>query len=131
MPFGYSLLSATASEFLNTVGAFSGFTGVALGAFGAHGLQRKLSVVPVVDAAQRMANWRTAATYHLVHTLAMLSRTSSPVAGYLFGVGNLLFSGSIYLLVLDTQRKYSRLLGPVTPLGGLFYLAGWVAMLWC
>ncbi|KAJ3148177.1 hypothetical protein HDU86_007525 [Geranomyces michiganensis] len=132
------------AHILHTIGCVSGFSAVALGAFGAHALGNRLTGVS--DAATKLANWRTAATYHLVHTLAILyvagrvdrqpvaasnavvQRASLP--GYLFGLGNLLFSGSIYLLVLDTRRAYSRILGPTTPLGGLAYLAGWAALYW-
>ncbi|KAJ3169868.1 hypothetical protein HDU88_000509 [Geranomyces variabilis] len=131
------------ASILHTIGCFSGFSAVALGAFGAHALGKRLANVP--DSATKLANWRTAATYHLIHTLAILyvagrldrqpvaaatavQRSSLP--GYLFGLGNLLFSGSIYLLVLDTRRAYSRILGPTTPLGGLAYLAGWAALYW-
>ncbi|KND00943.1 uncharacterized protein SPPG_04044 [Spizellomyces punctatus DAOM BR117] len=129
-------LGLNPAEFLHIAGAVSGFSGVALGAFGAHGLQKKLAHLP--DAAYRVSNWKTAASYQLVHTLAVLYVSQrlgarphrSALSGYLFLIGNVLFSGSIYLLSLDTQRKYSRMLGPVTPIGGMCYLAGWVALIW-
>ncbi|KAJ3023578.1 hypothetical protein HKX48_002451 [Thoreauomyces humboldtii] len=130
---------STASETLHALGCVSGFAGVALGAFGAHGLGKRLA--GVVDAQAKISNWRVAATYQLVHAMAILyvsgrmgSDTTgrrSPAAGYLFGAGNLLFAGSIYMLVLDAKKVYSKRLGPVTPVGGLLYLAGWMALLWC
>ncbi|KAI9017462.1 hypothetical protein BC832DRAFT_28551 [Gaertneriomyces semiglobifer] len=126
------------AQVLHALGAVSGFTGVALGAFGAHGLQKHMA--GLADGAMRLQNWKTGSIYQLVHTLAILyvsqrlgkqNPARSPRAGYLFAAGNVLFSGSIYLLCLDTTRKYSRLLGPITPIGGLCYLAGWVSLLLC
>ena len=108
-----------------------GFLGVALGAFGAHGLSRRLSDLP--DFAQRMQWWQTAAQYHLVHALALglssylVGRSSSALAivsGYAFLAGVLLFSGSLYMMTLSGIRA----LGAVTPLGGLCMLVGWAAL---
>lgn len=107
------------------VSAISGCAAVFLGAFGAHGLADKL-------AADKLAAWNTAAQYQLVHTIAILAlalygkaadRSVSLPAG-LFTVGILLFSGSIYLLVLTDQKW----LGPITPVGGLCFAAGWVSL---
>jgi uncharacterized membrane protein YgdD (TMEM256/DUF423 family) len=108
-----------------------GFSGVALGAFGAHGLRSRLQVVP--DGAKRLEWWSTAAHYHLVHALALalaawlVSRgagVSAITAGWLFVGGVALFSGSLYLMALTGQTK----LGAITPLGGLLYLLGWGAI---
>ena len=96
-----------------------GFLGVALGAFGAHGLQSKLAELP--DFAQRMQWWQTAAHYHLIHAVAlglcaaMVSRsagTAANVSGYAFIAGVVLFSGSLYVMTLTGMRG----LGAVTPL---------------
>ncbi|AIS10497.1 putative regulator [Pseudomonas chlororaphis subsp. aurantiaca] len=103
--------------------AFFGFTGVALGAFAAHGLKNRLS-------AEYLAIFHTGVTYQLVHTLALLGvallATQIPGrlvtwAGASFAIGILLFSGSLYLLTLTGFGK----LGIVTPFGGLAFLVGW------
>lgn len=109
-----------------------GFLGVALGAFGAHGLKRR--VEPLPDGAQRMAWWQTGAQYHLVHALAIglsavrpsPAQAGSAVAPWLFLAGIALFSGSLYVMTLTGARK----LGAVTPIGGTLFLAGWAALAW-
>ncbi|MBK5303189.1 MULTISPECIES: DUF423 domain-containing protein [Gammaproteobacteria] len=106
--------------------AFFGFTGVALGAFAAHGLKSRLS-------AEYLAIFHTGVTYQLVHTLALLGvallATQMPGrlitwAGASFAIGILLFSGSLYLLTITGISK----LGIVTPFGGLAFLVGWVCL---
>jgi len=104
-----------------------GFLGVALGAFGAHGLKKALAGKP--DEAQRHAWWQTAAHYHLIHALAIglaaaVHGHGHTSAGWLFLGGIVLFSGSLYLMTLTGIRA----LGAVTPFGGLLFLAGWVAI---
>lgn len=108
-----------------------GFLGVALGAFGAHGLKARLESLP--DGAQRMAWWQTGAQYHLIHALALAlaayvaARSGSgaaTAAGFCFAGGVLLFSGSLYVMTLTGVRA----LGAVTPFGGLLMLAGWAAV---
>ncbi|KAB0504201.1 DUF423 domain-containing protein [Pseudomonas lini] len=106
--------------------AFFGFTGVALGAFAAHGLKSRLS-------AEYLAIFHTGVTYQLVHTLALLGvallATQIPGrlitwAGASFAIGIVLFSGSLYLLTITGISK----LGIVTPFGGLAFLVGWVCL---
>ncbi|MGF6490739.1 DUF423 domain-containing protein [Pseudomonas frederiksbergensis] len=106
--------------------AFFGFTGIALGAFAAHGLKSRLS-------AEYLAIFHTGVTYQLVHTLALLGvallATQIPGrlitwAGASFAIGILLFSGSLYLLTITGISK----LGIVTPFGGLAFLVGWVCL---
>lgn len=118
---------SAAQWFLALAGLY-GASGVALGAFGAHGLKARLG-------AAGLATWETAVHYHLFHALALvgvalwLRLSPSPaltVAGWSFAVGVLLFSGSLYALALDGPR----LLGPVTPLGGVAFIAGWLALSW-
>ncbi|KAL2161081.1 hypothetical protein VTH06DRAFT_8794 [Thermothelomyces fergusii] len=109
----------SASFFWKT-GAVFGAAAVGLGAFGAHGLKKRIS-----DPA-KLANWSTAAQYQLVHSVALLVASSNPVAGGLFTAGMTMFSGSLYALTLDAERF--RFLGPVTPLGGLCLIAGWLAL---
>jgi uncharacterized membrane protein YgdD (TMEM256/DUF423 family) len=111
------------------LGAAFGGAGVVLGAFGAHALKSRLA-----DAA--LATWQTAVSYQFVHALALLavgilirSSAGAPerllgVAGAAFALGVLLFSGSLYVLALGGPRW----LGPVTPLGGLAFIAGWLVL---
>ena len=105
-----------------------GFSAVALGAFGAHGLRSRLESLP--DGMQRLEWWNTAAQYHLTHALALAlaawlvdrgAGTSATVAGWSFVAGVALFSGSLYLMTVTGQTK----LGAITPLGGLLFLIGW------
>ena len=106
-------------------GAWLGAAGVALGAFGAHGLQQRL-------APDRLDVFQTGVRYHLVHALALLAvgllarqgGLVSPWPARLFLVGLVLFSGSLYALALGAPRG----LGLVTPLGGLLLIAGWVSL---
>ncbi|CAM3953624.1 UPF0382 membrane protein [Pseudomonas reidholzensis] len=106
--------------------AFFAFTGVALGAFAAHGLKNRLS-------AEYLAIFHTGVTYQLVHALAIFGVALLAAhlpgrligwAGGLFAVGILLFSGSLYLLTLSGVGK----LGMITPIGGLCFLAGWLCL---
>jgi uncharacterized membrane protein YgdD (TMEM256/DUF423 family) len=106
--------------------AFFGFSGVALGAFAAHGLKSRLT-------PEYLAIFHTGVTYQLVHTLALLGVallvTQIPGrlitwAGASFAIGILLFSGSLYLLTLTGISK----LGIVTPFGGLAFLIGWLCL---
>ena len=104
-----------------------GFLGVALGAFGAHGLKKRLAGLP--DGDQRVVWWQTGAQYHLVHALAIGLAARAPggaVAGWLFLGGIALFSGSLYLMTMTGKRA----LGAVTPIGGVLFLAGWAVMGW-
>lgn len=109
-----------------TIGAAYGFLAVALGAFGAHALKQRLSV-------EMLAVWRTGVEYHFYHALALIllglivRQMPSPIlnaGGACFAVGVLLFSGSLYALALSDIR----ILGAITPLGGLLFLAGWVLL---
>ncbi|KAK4233350.1 hypothetical protein C8A03DRAFT_19564 [Achaetomium macrosporum] len=108
------------STLLWKIGAVYGATSVALGAFGAHGLKKHIT------EPQKLANWSTAAQYQLIHSVALLVASNNPVAGTLFTAGMTMFSGSLYVLTLDTERF--RFLGPITPLGGLCLIAGWLAL---
>ncbi|MCO8161754.1 DUF423 domain-containing protein [Pseudomonas sp. 21LCFQ010] len=103
--------------------AFFGFTGVALGAFAAHGLKGRLS-------AEYLAIFQTGVLYQLVHALALFGVALLAMhmpgrlvnwAGYSFAAGIVLFSGSLYLLTLSSIGK----LGIITPFGGLCFLFGW------
>jgi len=113
-----------------TAPAIFGFTGVTCGAFGAHYLRSRLSE----DGTRA---WNTAVTYQLLHAVAMLGivalrqqaasearKARLDTAFGLMLVGVIGFSGSIYGLVLGGPK----LLGPVTPLGGLLMMAGWAVV---
>ena len=103
--------------------AILGFLGVALGAMGAHLLKDTFALRPHAEEW-----WQKAVLYHLVHTLVMLLLACvepfRPVPWLLFGLGILLFSGSLYLLALTGVLA----LGAITPFGGLCFLAGWLGL---
>ena len=103
-----------------------GAAGVLLGAFGAHGLKSRLS-------PESLASWNTAVEYHLLHAVVVFvlawvaagGGPSAPWALRLFSLGIVLFSGSIYVLVLGGPRW----MGPITPVGGVCLILGWLALL--
>ena len=113
---------------LTATAAFAAFLAVALGAFGAHALRSRLS-------APDLALFETGVRYQMYHALAMIALSALAVrwpspwldrAGWLFLLGMVLFSGSLYTLVLTGVRAW----GAVTPLGGVAFLAGWLAAAW-
>lgn len=107
---------------------------VTLGAFGAHGIQGRVD-------ERAFHNWGTAAQYQFIHGLALLGlaalepRLPSRVVGFvriLFLLGILCFCGSLYLLAVRDLvgiASWARALGPITPLGGLMFIAGWAVLL--
>ena len=106
--------------------ALAGFTGVALGAFAAHGLKSRLS-------PESLAVFQTGSHYQMIHALALLGvallALQAPsrlvnLAGGCFALGILLFSGSLYLLTLSGIAG----LGIITPFGGLALLGGWLCL---
>lgn len=117
-------LGLNSPDGLMLLAAVSGFVGVAMGAFGAHGLKGKL-------AADLMAAFHTAVQYQLWHTVAVLAVAvhwrhcpNSRLAGWSAAAmlaGIVLFSGSLFLLSLTEQRG----LGVITPVGGVLLLVGW------
>lgn len=102
-----------------------GALGVMTGAFGSHGLEGEVDP-DLIDA------WNTGVEYQMYHALALLGMSALPEtsltafqgAGWAFIIGTVLFSGSIYGLVL-TDASW---LGPVTPLGGVTLIAGWMSL---
>jgi uncharacterized membrane protein YgdD (TMEM256/DUF423 family) len=123
----------TPERFFVAASGVVGFLGVALGAFGAHGLRGRLEALP--DFARRMEWWETGARYQLVHALALglvaflctRGEGLAPrVAGGAFLVGVALFSGSLYTMTLTGIRW----LGAVTPFGGVALLVGWACVVW-
>ena len=115
---------------MRTIAGALGLTGVILGALGAHALKSKLASAAMTEV------WQTAVHYQLIHAVAILAitlglspRTPSSkalnIATVAWAVGVLLFSGSLYILALGGPRW----LGPITPLGGVALLIGWVCVL--
>ena len=111
-----------------TIGAVMGALGVGAGAFAAHGLKARLT-------PDLLAVFETGARYQMIHALALLAvglvlaRTPHPAvgaSGWLFIIGVVIFSGSLYLLALTGVRW----LGAITPIGGLAMIAGWLALAW-
>ena len=107
--------------------AVLGFIGVALGAFGAHGLRGRLT-------PEMLAVFETGVRYQMYHVFALLVVASAighlgrarllVVAGWSFFAGILLFSGSLYALAVTN----TSILGAITPFGGLAFLAGWACL---
>lgn len=102
--------------------------GVGFGAFGAHGLQSRLTQLGTLEV------YKTGVQYHLIHALAVLflamlydkvkDRRRVEACGWLFAVGIVLFSGSLYMLAITGVK----ILGAVTPLGGLCFLIAWALL---
>lgn len=111
------------------LGAFMAMAAVILGAFGSHGLED--AVEP-----ERLAIYEIGVRYQFYHAFALLAigvllyfgkKNFLQYAGWLFTAGIMLFSGSLYLLSLqDIIDIPTAILGPVTPLGGLLFIAGWI-----
>ena len=107
------------------IGSLNALIGVALGAFGAHGLKSKV-------APEMLTVWNTAVQYHLIHALGLLLigilahlMPAAPLiksGGWSILLGILLFSGSLYALVLTGIKP----LGIITPFGGVAFLIGWL-----
>ncbi|WP_430390752.1 DUF423 domain-containing protein [Dyella sp. 20L07] len=101
----------------------AGASAVVLGAFGAHALR------DVLDA-RGSELWHTAVSYHFWHALALaLAAFAAPsraqrVASVAFGVGIVIFSGSLYALALGAPRWF----GAITPIGGVAFIVGWLAL---
>ncbi|MFA6467777.1 MAG: DUF423 domain-containing protein [Bacteroidota bacterium] len=103
------------------LGSLFAFFGVALGAFGAHGLKQFIT-------PEALAVFETAVRYQMYHAFAILivaffvdQHPHMALAGRLFGLGILLFSGSLYVLAVTGIRPF----GYITPFGGFCFLAGW------
>jgi uncharacterized membrane protein YgdD (TMEM256/DUF423 family) len=118
------------ARFFLGLGALAAGLGVALGAFGAHGLEGRVS-------PDRLDTFRTGVQYQMYHALALLvvgwliqqSAAWGPLlhwAGYCFAGGIVIFSGTLYLLVL-TDTGW---LGAITPLGGVAFIVGWGLLAW-
>jgi len=109
------------------LGALSAGLGVAIGAFAAHGLRGRIS-------DEMLGVFETGARYQMYHALALLAVALASVrwpgaalngAGWCFVVGTVLFSGSLYALSVTGVR----VLGAITPFGGLAFIAGWILII--
>jgi uncharacterized membrane protein YgdD (TMEM256/DUF423 family) len=116
------------TRFFLATGAVLAGLAVAAGAFGAHGLEGRVT-------PDRLQTFRTAVSYQMYHALGLLVVGWAAAqgwgaavhwSGYCFVVGILIFSGSLYLLVL-TDTSW---LGAITPLGGVAFIAGWLLLAW-
>lgn len=115
------------AKFCLFAGSLAAALAVMLGAFGAHALRRSVS-------PEMLTVWHTGVEYQFYHALGLLligslalQIASAPwlrAAGWLLLIGIVLFSGSLYLLVLSGQRW----LGAITPVGGTAFIAGWVTL---
>jgi uncharacterized membrane protein YgdD (TMEM256/DUF423 family) len=110
------------------VGAISAFIAVAAGAFGAHGLKNRLS-------SEMLAIFEVGVRYQMYHSFALLAVSWAysrwpgalvTTSGWLFLIGIILFSGSLYALSFTGIK----ILGAITPFGGLAFLAGWFCLFW-
>ncbi|MEM6319683.1 MAG: DUF423 domain-containing protein [Bacteroidota bacterium] len=116
------------------LGSLFALLGVILGAFGAHGLERHLN-------ADQIATFNTGVRYQFYHAFALLvvAILFAPMkqdqlltyAGWLFTVGIVFFSGSIYLLACREMLGIAnwKWLGPITPIGGTLFIIGWGLLL--
>lgn len=111
--------------------AFFGALAVVLGAFGAHSLKQ-------IVAPEALSIWQKGVEYQFYHTFALLYLSTFArykhklisIAYVLFTLGIILFSGSLYLLTLRDVYQFNAgsFLGPITPIGGLCFIAGWVCL---
>lgn len=111
---------------------FWGMTAVILGAYGAHGLSLLLE-------PPQLETFKTGVLYHFIHALAILAIGQSSLvqnrilklSAFFFSLGIILFSGSLYLLSCRDILGIAswKFLGPITPIGGIFYILGWLSLL--
>lgn len=119
------------------VAALLAASGVALGAFAAHGLADRIEALGYAEQAAKRIDWfETGVRYQLYHALGLMlvtlvavnqpSRSGFRIASIAFFLGIVLFSGSLYVMTLAPVEW--RKLGAVVPLGGLSFIVGWVAV---
>lgn len=109
------------------LGALFGLLGVLIGAFGRHGLESRIS-------PHSLEVFEIGVRYHFLHALAILivaalyphiNQKRAVLAGRLFGIGIVIFSGSLYILAVTGFK----ILGALTPIGGFCFIAGWIVLL--
>lgn len=110
------------------IGALAAFIGVALGAFGAHGLRGRLSPesLNVFETGVRYQMYHAFGIFIVAIALTRFGGSMVRTAGWLFTLGIVVFSGSLYALALTGVRTF----GAITPIGGLAFLAGWALLAW-
>ncbi len=106
------------------ISAISGFTAVAIGAFGAHGLKEKLSV-------EMMEVYKTGVLYHLIHSVVLLALALNTMIkpelpSIFFILGIILFSFSLYIYSTSGIRFFAM----ITPVGGIAFLIGWLLIIY-
>ncbi|WP_156290188.1 DUF423 domain-containing protein [Oceanobacillus salinisoli] len=108
------------------LGAVNGFLAVALGAFGAHGLEARLT-------EKQLGTWNTAVQYQMFHTMGLIAvglllakfqSGSLTWAGWMFFIGIVIFSGSLYIYSTTAVKTFAM----ITPIGGVAFLIGWVLL---
>jgi uncharacterized membrane protein YgdD (TMEM256/DUF423 family) len=112
-----------------TIAALAMTLAVVLGAFGAHALKARITPA-------QLGVWHTAVQYHLVHALGLFvvaalchvwpGEASVRLAGWMMAAGIVLFSGSLYVLVVTDVNW----LGAITPLGGVAFITAWLLLAW-
>lgn len=110
-------------KFWIIISAVSGFSAVAIGAFGAHGLKEKLT-------PEMIEVYKTGVLYHLVHTVVLLAlalseKVKSNFASIFFLAGIILFSFSLYIYSTSGIKFFAM----ITPLGGVSFLIGWIMII--
>ncbi|WP_417558993.1 DUF423 domain-containing protein [Mesoflavibacter zeaxanthinifaciens] len=109
-------------------GALFGMLAIIFGAFGAHALKKTLS-------EDQLKSFETGVKYQMYHAIVLLilgfnQEFSTSAMYWCFSIGIVLFSFSIYGLILsDAKGKKLRFLGPITPIGGLLFVAGWLQII--
>ena len=120
------MIPSTSASRIRQIAAIFGIIAVIFGAFGAHALKAQLS-------ATALENWKTAVNYQFIHALAVLLLATLQtnrfirLSAWFFALGIVCFSGSLYLLsIREILTINIAFVGPITPIGGLFFIIGWV-----
>lgn len=111
------------TKFWIVVSAISGFSAVAIGAFGSHGLKEKLTM-------EMLEVYKTGVLYHLIHSVVILSlalsdKIKSQIPSVFFLTGIILFSFSLYIYSTSEIRFFAM----ITPFGGVSFFIGWIMMI--
>jgi uncharacterized membrane protein YgdD (TMEM256/DUF423 family) len=122
------MIPSLSTNSIRQIAAIFCIIAVIFGAFGSHALKAQLS-------ATGLENWKTAVNYQFVHALALLLLATLPttrfirLSAWFFTLGIVCFSGSLYLLSFrEILTINAAFVGPITPIGGLFFIIGWVCL---